>query len=526
MANNQASQATGGRTTRLKQVPVGDHAALTQRLAAAPIEEALKALAPLVHKATEAAQDQPTDTLAELATMVYERIERHRSHAQSLSGICGSVDEVIRAGTGGFVISGWLAHHSGNGLEQVTAVSLGGRRIPLVLPLPARARPAAEPNEQSRALPDEARSYAAFAACEGLPAAERWWFVETVFGSGAVERFPFLLPPPLAPRGALEALLALAEPPHRDLPRLCAKTLAPAIRHLRATRREAVLRELVYGVPPHEPSVSVVVPLLGRLDLLRHQIARLSNDPEFRASSGQAELIYVVDDTQPGIDFERLCRSLHDIYGVPFRALQADAELDVAQACNAGASIAIGGALLLMAVGILPKHARWLSQLHRQYRALERCGVLGCRLLYEDGSIGHAGLGFRRSPDFAELWTLDRRLKGLPTGFDRESGAAPVPAVDGACMMVDRTVFGELGGLSEDYVSGGLADADFCLKAQRRGLFVYYTPEIEAYWLDEAAARFGQGAAKLALGPYNMWLCGEKWAAVLAQTADDDRAAT
>jgi GT2 family glycosyltransferase len=199
--------------------------------------------------------------------------------------------------------------------------------------------------------------------------------------------------------------------------------------------------------------------------------------------------------------------------------------LDPARASNLGAGLAAGGAVLFMSAGVLPKRVRWLSQLLRQYRALERSGVLGCRLLYEDGSIAHAGLGFRRAAEFPEWWTLDRWAKGLPVGFDRHTGAAPVPAVDGAALMVDRALFGELGGLSEDYMFGGFAAADLCLAAQRQGSRTYYTPEIELYSVTEDAAWPAASVVDLAREAHDMWRFNKKWAEVLGRMADENSVA-
>ena len=48
-------------------------------------------------------------------------------------------------------------------------------------------------------------------------------------------------------------------------------------------------------------------------------------------------------------------------------------------------------------------------------------------------------------------------------------------AVSGACLMVRREVFQQIGGFDEQ-LSGELAAVDLCLKMRRAGYLIVYTP--------------------------------------------------
>jgi hypothetical protein len=50
-------------------------------------------------------------------------------------------------------------------------------------------------------------------------------------------------------------------------------------------------------------------------------------------------------------------------------------------------------------------------------------------------------------------------------------------AVTGACMLVRRSVYEELGGLDETNLAVAFNDVDFCLRARERGYLVVWTPE-------------------------------------------------
>jgi hypothetical protein len=500
-----------------------DLAATAVRLSAAPLDQALAGLAGWVAGATGEGSTELCDGFARLAATVYERIDAQPTPGLSAAGHSGAAATAIRVENAGLVIVFWLSPVVFERLQHVVAVSFSGRRIALDLPLLPIARAAAPalPAEASPP-PGDAVFFTAFAAHADLPVIEHWWFLEVVGATGLLGRLRFLCPASPSPSAGIAAVLALAEPPPPDPCRLFASVIGPVVDRFRRVRNghPATAVEQVYGTPPESPLVSVVVALTGRLDLMRHQLARLSNDPEFRVGGAQAELIYVLGQPSEAAAFERLCRNLYDIYGVPFRVLRLDGGSGKAAAVNVGAAVASGDTLLLLAPGVLPRRPRWLVQLHREYRGLERCAVLGCRLLFEDGSIRHAGIGLRRLGEAGNSWTLDRRFKGLPAEFDPHRAAATVSAVSAACLMIDRRLFGTLGGLAEDYLDGGFAGADLCHRAAAHGR-IYYTPEIELYRVAaKHAAREVQPTDSPAAAQHDLWRYNEKWRGMLAHLAE------
>ena len=54
-------------------------------------------------------------------------------------------------------------------------------------------------------------------------------------------------------------------------------------------------------------------------------------------------------------------------------------------------------------------------------------------------------------------------------------------AVAGACLLMRREVFQEIGGFDEK-LSGALADVDLCLKMRRAGYLIVYTPLAKLCW--------------------------------------------
>ena len=422
----------------------------------------------------------------------------------------GEIEKVWRVGAGGMLLAGRLDGEE----EPVEAalVALSGRRIPLALPLPAtRTEPAG-------------RGFALFGAAGELRAEDRRWWLELAAEGGERRRIAFLCPEaPPAPEAGIAAALALAagEPP--ELGRLYEEALSPAIDAFWAAARQhrPAARETLYGEPPRAPQVSLIVPLYGRIDFLHHQIARFSNDPELRAANALAEILYVLDDPPLEAPLRELAGRVHEIYGLPFRILCPGRRLGYSGANNLAAERARGGLLLLLNSDVLPIRARWVGALAKAYRAFECCGVLGCRLLYEDGSLQHAGMTFRRSPELPEAWSNEHPAKGLPAAFDPHSAPARVPAVTGACLMIERALYRRLGGLSEEYVRGDFEDSDLCLKAHEAGWASWYTPEVELYHLERQSMRqAGDPGERRRLVLYNMWKHGRKWREAIPQALE------
>jgi GT2 family glycosyltransferase len=182
--------------------------------------------------------------------------------------------------------------------------------------------------------------------------------------------------------------------------------------------------------------------------------------------------------------------------------------------------VARGGLLLLVNSDVFPEKPHWVGHLARTYDTLENCGALGCRLLFEDGSIQHAGMSFRESRMMAGCWENDHPARGLSVPFDIHANAEPVPAVTGACLMIERALFDKLGGMSEDYVIADFEDSDLCLRVQEQGFKVYYTPEVELYHLERQSMQLiGHGDLwwRQSLALYNMWKHSRRWSGVIPE---------
>jgi hypothetical protein len=162
--------------------------------------------------------------------------------------------------------------------------------------------------------------------------------------------------------------------------------------------------------------------------------------------------------------------------------IQSESNLGFARANNLGAGSARGRVLLFLNPDT-EMHEPAIGKLYTRFQSLYAVGVAGGRLLNSDGSLQTSCVqplptvlnqildaeAFQRwFPKFG-LWTTAAK-------FRNETKPVEVEALSGACMMVYRGVFEQVGGFSQEYFMYG-EDLDLCYKTQKAGLKNYYVPD-------------------------------------------------
>jgi GT2 family glycosyltransferase len=436
-------------------------------------------------------------------------------------GLC--VDQLLGLDERTFYLRGWARLGIGTiGGLRLMARSPEGARVDLDDVLVRFPRPDVEAFYEAPAGQRES-GRSGFLACVRLPAPSRissGWVVELrdEAGNACEAPAPDVLDDPDSARATILGDLATMESlPGADRPgrRLMSALAHPALSALQRRRcgpravAEAVTEVIDHGSVATDPEVSVVVPLYGRIDFLEHQIAAFSADPELR----RAELIYVLDSPELAGAARRLAQDLLALHGVAFRLVFLRRNLGFAGATNAGVSVATGRLILLLNSDVLPDRPGWLSRLVSGYDAIEDIGAVGPKLLYEDDSIQHAGMWFEK-PQGSSTWANLHYYKGLHRRFPPANVARPVPGITGACLLMDRRLYSEIGGLAGAFVQGDFEDSDLCLRLRARGRSCWYLPEVELYHLE------GQSypdELRRTVAAYNGWLQTSTWDAELTE---------
>jgi GT2 family glycosyltransferase len=271
--------------------------------------------------------------------------------------------------------------------------------------------------------------------------------------------------------------------------------------------------EKSFGVPHSNPKVSMVIPLYGRYDFIQFQLSQFCNDPDLK----DVEIIYVIDDPSIFNAVVMFSNQLFPIFHMPFRLVYSGNNLGFSGANNFGVSHAIAPYILLLNSDIIPKEKGWLTRLLDHYKKLPGCGILGPTLLYEDKSIQHAGMKFGQYHFLEGFWLNEHPGKGIPVWLaDTGSKPKPMPAVTGACMLISKELYNQVGGFDESYILGDFEDSDLCLKIRKMNLKCYYIPEVSLYHLErKSQSLFSDHNWKYKVTLYNGWLHTKRWGKII-----------
>jgi len=210
-----------------------------------------------------------------------------------------------------------------------------------------------------------------------------------------------------------------------------------------------------------QPLVSVVIPTSYSRGLVRECLRSI------REHSTYDNLEVVLVDSSA----ERLASSEPELAGLAHRVVSYDGEFNFSKAVNHAAQAARGDYLVLLNDDTEVRSPDWVQSMLAQAQT-PGVGVVGCRLIYPDGRVQHGGVAVHAGMP----WHL---YLGFPADAPGYRGMLEVArncsAVTGACMLVSRELFAELGGLDEA-MAVNFADTDFCLRTVETGRRVVWTP--------------------------------------------------
>lgn len=214
---------------------------------------------------------------------------------------------------------------------------------------------------------------------------------------------------------------------------------------------------------PRRPTVSIVIPTRDRVDLLRACVSTIDE----RTSYSSRELVIVDNGSRDPAALAYL-----EEVGRRHRVLAYPHAFNWSAINNFAVPRATGELLLFLNNDIEVIEGGWLEALV-EHAVRPDVGVVGAKLLYPGGWIQHAGVvlgvGGVAGHAFKFRPGDTRAFFGLP------QVVRDVSAVTGACMMVRRGVFEEVGGFDER-LRVAFNDIDFCMKVGSAGYRVVYTP--------------------------------------------------
>jgi GT2 family glycosyltransferase len=182
---------------------------------------------------------------------------------------------------------------------------------------------------------------------------------------------------------------------------------------------------------------------------------------------------------------------------------------------NLGVKYTTGDYILLLNNDTEVITANWMEEL-LMYAQREDVGAVGAKLLYPDKTIQHAGvvigLGAHRTAGHSHYKVPEQNLGYM----GRLCYAQNMSAVTGACLLVKKSVYEQVGGLEEAFEIS-LNDVDFCLKIRELGLLNVWTPFAQLYHHESISRGLDDQGEKAQRYNRESAMFREKWSKILEQ---------
>ena len=224
-------------------------------------------------------------------------------------------------------------------------------------------------------------------------------------------------------------------------------------------------------LPPRPaPLVSIIIPIRDKVDLLRMSVGSI-----LAKTSYEPFEILVIDNGS--VEDETRAYLAELAKDTRVRVLPYPKPFNFSAINNFGANAAKGDILALVNNDIEVIAPDWLTEMV-SFAAQEEIGCVGAKLYYPNQTIQHAGvvLGIGGVAGHAHKY-FPPHSAGY---FGRLRLVQNFSAVTGACLVVRKALYLEVGGLDET-LTVAFNDVDFCLKVRESGYRNVWTPYAELF---------------------------------------------
>jgi len=245
------------------------------------------------------------------------------------------------------------------------------------------------------------------------------------------------------------------------------------------------IRKITYPLNKN-PLVSIIIPNQDHYEDLERCINSIQNNSTY----SNFEIIIVENhSTQPEvIDFYKKITRDKKVHVIEFN----DSPFNYSITNNYAIGHAKGELLLFLNNDTQAINPDWLERLV-EYAIMEDIGVVGAKLYYPDGNLQHAGVTLTEK--YLGRHHFANYPKNHPGYYFNLIVPHDVSAVTGACLMIRRAVYKEIGGFDPAF-RVDFGDIDLCLKARQHGYHVIFTPYAELFHHESKTRGYADQAQK------------------------------
>src|SRR5215469_123908 len=260
-------------------------------------------------------------------------------------------------------------------------------------------------------------------------------------------------------------LAHLKEPTTEETIAKCAGNVAAATKHLSSIGRNAIVHQnpvyKQYGITEYrvdgEPLVSIIIITGGRVEMLSPCVGTLMTFTDYK----NYELIIVTDKDVP-----KGCQDYLDTLkdNDKVKVFNWPHPYNWSAKNNFGVKQAKGDYFLFLNDDTRFAEKTWLTSMVGAAQFPD-VGTVGGRLVYPNGTIQHVGVVCHEGLTGHIHKTMPEINAGYNGLIIKDNAAT---ANTGACMLVSRKLYDEVGGLDEE-LAHNFNDVAFCLEMNRRG---------------------------------------------------------
>lgn len=218
------------------------------------------------------------------------------------------------------------------------------------------------------------------------------------------------------------------------------------------------------------PSVDILIPTRNRIKLLKacvESIEQRTDYPNFR--------LLIIDNGSDDPEALAFLEAGHNTKR--FAVLREEGPFNYSALNNRAAEQCGSDYLLLLNNDTTICNEDWLAQMVQQAEE-PGVGAVGAKLYYPNGRIQHGGLVMSLCSSVAGH--LFKQVPSDDTGyFGSLTAPHEVGALTGACFLIKRALYNQLGGLDEAYLAVAYNDVDLSLKIRQAGYRLVWTPWAE-----------------------------------------------
>lgn len=221
------------------------------------------------------------------------------------------------------------------------------------------------------------------------------------------------------------------------------------------------------------PLISIVIPSKNQYKILKRCIDSIYSKTTY--TNFEIILVDTGSTDQKVLNWYEKVKSQHD----NFRVVDwPEQPFSYARSCNEGARQAKGELLMMLNNDTEVLTPNWLELMAGDAQRKE-VGAVGCLLYFPDKThVQHAGIGIGLGGVAANSFSMTVNHGLAPNQHLYLNTRHNMTAVTGACLMIRKEVYNQVGGFSEDFRIT-YNDVDLSLRLREAGLWNVYTPHVQ-----------------------------------------------